>query len=172
MPRTETFRPSGFTLLEIMLVIVVISILLAMIGASAYSARQRAYAATATAETQQIATAFKSYYLAHHEWPKDWKGGHSWLALDKNNLQPLLGGSGGDGIVYLDLPDSRLEGGEFLDPWGNPYEVQTDLVLKPEVSDTFVGAVSFPNHMRHYCEDGVFDKKADDWKNKWDDYSL
>ena len=95
MPRTETFRPSGFTLLEIMLVIVVISILLAMIGASAYSARQRAYAATATAETQQIATAFKSYYLAHHEWPKDWKGGHSWLALDKNNLQPLLGGSGG-----------------------------------------------------------------------------
>ena len=50
--------------------------------------------------------------------------------------------------------------------------MQTDLVLKPEVSDTFVWAVSFPNHMRHYCEDGVFDKKADDWKNKWDDYSL
>ena len=170
MPRTETFRPSGFTLLEIMLVIVVISILLAMIGASAYSARQRAYAATATAETQQIATAFKSYYLARHEWPGAWKNGKSYEPLTQANLQPLLGGSGGDGIVYLDLPASRLEGGEFLDPWGNPYEVQTDAVLHPEVSDTFVGAVSFPNHMRHYGEDGIFDRPANKWS--WDVYSL
>lgn len=170
MPRTETFRPSGFTLLEIMLVIVVISILLAMIGASAYSARQRAYAATATAETQQIATAFKSYYLAHHKWPGDWVNGRSYEPLNQANLQPLLGGAGGDGIVYLDVPDSRFEGGEFRDPWGNPYQVQTLKVLPVVVKDTFEGAVSFPNHMRHYVEEGVFDQPANKWT--WDGWSL
>ena len=92
--------------------------------------------------------------------------------LDSKNLAPLLGTATdeGGGRVFLDLPENRLEGGQFLDPWGHPYEVQTDAVLKPNISDTFEGAVSFPNHMRHYCEDGLFDKPASKWK--WDDYSL
>ena len=169
MHRTDTTRPAGFTLIELMLVIAVIGILMGMLGASAYSARQKAYASTATAETQQIAAAFKSYYLAHHAWPGVWEKGKTWTKLDKNNLQPLLGGSGGDGITYLDLPLSRFEGDRFLDPWGRPYEVQTAKILEPMVSDMFEGAVSFPNHMRHYEEDGVFDD-ASGWK--WDDYSL
>lgn len=170
MHRNAIFRPTGFTLLELMLAIAVIGILMGLLGASAYSARQKAYASTATAETQQIAAAFKSYYLAHKKWPGVWEKGKSWEKLDRNNLAPLLGGSGGDGIVYLDLPLSRFEGKGFRDPWGNPYEVQTSQILEPHVGDTFEGAVSFPNHMRHYAEDGVFDKTSARWT--WDDYSL
>jgi prepilin-type N-terminal cleavage/methylation domain-containing protein len=172
MQRTDRFPPSGFTLIEIMLAIAVIGILMGMLGASAYSARQRAYASTATAETQQIATAFKSYYLAHKKWPGAWEKGKDWTKLDSNNLQPLLGGSGGDGIVYLDLSASRFEGKFFLDPWGRAYEVKTSMILNPKVSDTFEGAVSFPNHMRHYGEDGVFDLPAEKWEDTWDGYSL
>ena len=170
MQRNDRFLPSGFTLIELMLVIAVIGILMGMLGASAYSARQKSYATTATAETQQIAAAFKAYYLAHKKWPGIWVNGKTWTKLDRTNLEPLLGGAGGDGIVYLDLPLSRFEGKGFLDPWGNPYQVQTSAVLEPKVEDVFEGAVSFPNHMRHYAEDGVFDKKATDWI--WDDYSL
>ena len=170
MNRKNKGTRSGFTLLEIMLVIVVIAILMSMLGAAAYTARQRAYASTATAETQQIATAFKSYYLAFHKWPKAWASGKAWTPLTAENLAPLLGTEdGGGGRVFLDLPENRLEDGKFLDPWGHPYEVQTDAVLKPNISDTFEGAVSFPNHMRHYGEDGLFTKPAGTWD--WDDYN-
>ena len=165
MQRIRKAAPSGFTLLELMLVIAVIGILMAMLVASAYSARQRAYASTATAEVQQIATAFKSYYLAHHKWPN---GSWDSTPLNKQNLAPLIGG---EGIVYLDLSDFRLEGDEFLDPWGNPYRVSTERVDTPSIDDTFEGAVSFPNHFRHYFEEGVYDRTADDWKDLWDPYN-
>ena len=171
MHRNDIGRTSGFTLLEIMLAIAVIGILMAMLGASAYSARQRAYASTATAETQQIATAFKSYYLAHKKWPgSTWENGSEWVSLDEDNLQPLLGGNGGDGVVYLDLPASRFEGKGFRDPWGRQYQVMTTRPWEPEVSDRFEGAVSFPNHMRHYGEEGIFERPAESWKKTWDGY--
>ena len=167
--KNRTIR-SGFTLLEIMLVIVVIAILMSMLGAAAYTARQRAWASTATAETQQIAAAFKTYYLANHRWPKAWASGKTWTDLDENNLAPLLGTEDGDGgRVFLDLPANRLENGKFLDPWGHPYQVQTDAVLKPNISDTFEGAVSFPNHMRHYGEEGLFTQPENRWD--WDGYN-
>ena len=162
---------SGFTLMEVMLVIAVIGILMAMVGAAAYGARQRAYRTQATAEVQQIATAFKSYYLANHKWPKHWESGCDWEngKLNRSNLGPLLGD---EGVVYLDLSDFRLEGtggsAAFVDPWGEAYEVQTDRLEHPEISDVFEGAVSFPNFMRHYYEEGVYDPDADwPWEEGW-----
>ncbi len=160
MHRTGRKTHAAFTLLELMLVIAVIGILMSMIGAAAYTARQRAYATTATAEVQQIAAAFKSYYLANHKWPGDWDGGAAYADLTKKNLAPLIGN---EGIVYLDLSDFRLEGDVFLDPWGNPYQVQTDKIDTPTVSDTFEGAVSFPNHFRNYYEEGVYDRSSGAW---------
>lgn len=157
----------AFTLLELMLVIAVIGILMGMVGAAAYSARQRAYAAKATAETQQIATAFKAYYLAHQEWPGAWKNGKAFTELTENNLEPLIGG-GEDGIVYLDVNADAFEDGRFVDPWGNPYEVSTEGLEKPVTTDVFEGAVSFPNAMRHYFEEGVYGKDSSAWD--WDDY--
>ena len=163
MHRTDRAFRTGFTLLELMIVIAIIGILMAMLGAAAYSARQRAYATTATAEVQQIVTAFKSYYLVHHEWPGDWaggKGGEAGEPLTKSALAPLIDGDEG---AYLDISDFRFEDDQFLDPWGNPYRVSTDRVDTPSVSDVFEGAVSFPNHMRHYYEEGVYSSLSGAW---------
>ena len=162
MKRTDRYAPAGFTLLELMLVIAVIGILMSMMGAAAYSARQRAYATTAAAEVQQIAAAFKAYYIAHHEWPNQWGPGKV-AELDKKNLDALIGGKSGDGVVYLDISDFRFEDDKFVDPWGNAYEVGIDTFQKPEASDAFECAVSFPNHMRHYYEEGVFSSPQDEW---------
>lgn len=168
MERTFSRTREAFTLLELMLVIAVISILMSMLGAAAYSARQRAYTTTAAAEAQQIAAAFKSYYLAHHAWPGYWAGGKSYAALTQQNLDPLIGGKSGDGVVYLDISDFRFEDGVFVDPWGKPYEVGTDKIDVPVVSDVIEGAVSFPNHLRHYYEEGVYSSGTGAWD--WDSY--
>ncbi len=164
MRRNHRKNRSAFTMLELMLAIAVIGILMSMLGAAAYSARQRAYVTLATAEAQEIAAAFKSYYLANHEWPDSWKSGSS-AQLSKDNLGPLIGK---EGTVYLDISDFRFEDDLFLDPWGHPYEVSTVKVDEPTVSDVIEGAVSFPNHLRHYYEEGVYSTNS--WKNIWDKY--
>ena len=163
MRRNNRKTRKAFTLLELMLAIAVIGILMSMLGAAAYSARQRAYVTLATAEAQQIATAFKSYYLANHKWPDGFGGAGA--DLSKANLGPLIGD---EGTVYLDISDFRFEDDLFKDPWGHPYRVATSQIKTPQISDVIEGAVSFPNHFRHYYEEGVYGSPPDDWD--WDDY--
>ncbi len=169
MNRFPARRRAGFSLLEMLLVVAVVGILLGMLGAAAYAARQRAYATLAQAEVQQIATAFKSYWVAKSKWPDGF--GAAWTKLTRGNLAVLMGGDT-DGIVYLDVPPDRFEGDGndafFLDPWGHPYEVSIEGLSQPVVSDTLEGAVTFPNFMRHYYEDGVYNRPAGDWE--WDAY--
>ena len=169
MERTALPAPRGFTLIEMLLVVAIIGILMALVGTAAYSAHQRAYVTRANAEAQQIAAAFKSYWIAKNKWPTGFEGG-DFKPLTRGNLAPLMGGDP-DGTVYLDVPpenfDGESEDAPFLDPWGNPYQVRIDAILDTTVADTLEGAVSFPNYMRHYYEEGVYDSGAD-WE--WDRY--
>ena len=170
MNRFPSRRRAGFSLLEMLLVVAVIGILMGLLGAAAYSAQQRAYTTLAQAEAQQIATAFKSYWVAKSAWPAGF--GSGWTKLTKGKLAVLMGGDA-DGTVYLDVPPDRFEGDDesapFLDPWGHPYEVSIESISETIVSDTLEGAVTFPNFMRHYYEDGVYTRPADDWE--WDAYN-
>ncbi len=171
MDRNTTRRASGFSLIEMMLVVAVIGILMGMLGAAAYSARQRAYTTLAQSEAQQIATAFKSYWLAKDRWPAGF--GSGWTKLTRGKLAILMGGDT-DGTVYLNVPPDRFEGdgddAPFLDPWGHAYEVSIESIGSTIVSDTLEGAVTFPNFMRHYYEDGVYTSPAAKWKETWDQY--
>ena len=159
----------GFTLIEMLLVIAIIGILMALVGTAAYSAHQRAYVTRANAEAQQIAAAFKSYWIAKNKWPRGFEGG-SFKPLTRKSLEPLLGGDS-DGTVYLDVPPESFDGegadAPFLDPWGNPYQVRIDAILDTTVADTLEGVVSFPNYMRHYYEEGVYTSGSD---LEWDRY--
>ena len=171
MRRNDRFHRPGFTLLELMLVIAIIGLLMVLLGAAAFSARQRAWVAQANAETQQIATAFKSYYLAYGNWPGDWSGGSSgFKKLTRANLAPLIG-EGDGGQAFLDVQEGSFENDEFVDPWGSPYQVSTEGLEKPQITDTFEGAVSFPSAMRHYYEEGVYTDPADEWEwdSRWKD---
>lgn len=144
----------GFTLLELLAVLAIIAILAGMIGVTAHNARQRSYEATAKTEVQQIAMAFKAYWVANSRWPSGF--GKDEVELTEEALKDLLGmGDAGD-HVYLDVsPDSFEPDGKkrFLDPWGNPYVVTLDEVSTTEETEEHEGRVRFPNAEKHYYSD-------------------
>ena len=146
----------GFTLLELLAVLAIISILAGMIGVTAHNARQRAYDATAKTEVQQIAMAFKAYWIANGKWPDGFIGKEVQLTEAELENSGLLGGGKKGGYVYLEIsPDSFQGDGDekyFLDPWGNPYVVTLDQVSPTEAEDEYQGVVRFLNSEKHYYD--------------------
>lgn len=155
---------SGFTLVELLTVVAIIAILIGLVGAAAFSARQRAYRATAQTEAQQLAAALRSWWIANRTWPPGFSTGDA-VEVTRGMLKPLMGY--GTGVSYLNAPPDRFEtqdenddAAKFLDPWGEPYTVKLDPpeALAPEDSSIFEGAASFPNQFRYYGERGIYDK--------------
>lgn len=159
MERTTHRRrtPAGFTLVEILVVICVITILIGLTASATFSARQKAYTAAAHQDCEQIVAAFKSYWLAHGEWPASAKTAvtddpDKWTDLTKDLMKDILGGDK-DGLVYLALDEKQFEDdGTYVDPWGNPYQIKIDPKTEVELEDKFVSVVSFPNQFFLYYD--------------------
>ena len=149
---------AGFTLIEILVVVCIITILIGLTASATFSARQKVYTATATTEAEQLAAAFKSYRLADNDgnWPFDTHG--NWAAATKTSLENLLGGDGK--YVFLNLSDDRFEDDEFRDPWGNAYQIRTFAPGEGddgesgeiELQEIVEVVVSFPNQYGRYYE--------------------
>ncbi len=156
--RNRTF---GFSLIELLTVTAIISILAGMIGVAAHSARIRAYSTLARMEAQQIATAFKSYWVTKGKWPSGYDGGGGYDGpLTKAMLfaSDLMGGGTGPNAVtsspFLEISDETFGGGEeYLDPWGHPYTVKIDPTVEVEQPETFQVVVGFINAERYYYQD-------------------
>lgn len=164
----------GFTLVELLTVVGIIAILIGLVGSAAFSARQRAFRATAQAETQQIATALRSYWIANRSFPDGFSPGKD-VEVTRGMLKPLMG-DGGDGVSYINVPPDRFEtldegadGDKFLDPWGDAYVVRIDAPDEVSTDDSviFEGSASFLNMDRYLYELGVYDDAFDFDKRKW-----
>ena len=96
----------GFTLIEIMVVVVIIGMLATMILPRVLGRLDQSQQIAAKADINQLSTALKFYKLDHAKYPSSADG-----------LESLLSGAK-DGRGYLD--------GETLptDPWGNDYLYQ------------------------------------------------
>lgn len=68
-------RSSGFTLLELLVVISIIAILAGMVIPMFYSAKERAKEAKARVEVKQLEAAFKAYLDTYKVWPASWPQG-------------------------------------------------------------------------------------------------
>ncbi len=134
---------SGFTLLEVMLVIGIMAILAGLLFPVVIGAGDRAKQKQAAAEAQTILLAIKAYQQEYGKWPAQFYATQDVTFITNNwiVIQPLLGsnvvypqGSGRHlnpkNKIFLNLqvntnvnPDYA---GNYLDPWGIPYVICMD----------------------------------------------
>lgn len=95
---------SGFTLVELLIVIVIIGLLGSLVAPEMFSKIGSSKQSTAKAQMQMFETALDTYYLDVGYYPEDLN------SLTKSDVK------GWDGPYIKKLP---------VDPWGNPYQLTT-----------------------------------------------
>ena len=128
---------TGFTLIEMLAVIVLIGILMMSAGMSIRKAQQLAKNTKAEAECRELVNAMLEYRAIFGEWP--FKSGGP---VSASSLKPLTDSSANDrGIVFLNL---SITSGNWEDPWGNPYEVHFPSSKNTTRNTAVETCVSFP----------------------------
>ena len=139
----------------------IIAILMGMIGTASYAAKQASYRSQAQAEVREIANACRAYWIASGStkagarWP-----GSSGSIVHNGNIYQQLAGRAKDGlpghVVLLAFDEQRFDadkangdGGEYLDPWGNPYQVKFQEDSPPPPHQKFIATVTFPMRNRY-----------------------
>jgi general secretion pathway protein G len=101
-------RPRGFTLIEMMVVVVIIAVLAAMIAPAVLSRVEEARETTARADISTIMQALKLYRLDNQRYPTAEQGLQALVERPTTDPAPP------NWKPYLEkLPN---------DPWGNPYQ--------------------------------------------------
>ena len=131
--RTTTHKP-GFTLIEILTVIAIISILAAIIVPVAGGAKETAKKRRAVAEMQSIKVAVMQFHADHKymPWPDAVKVGDDKWAADAGTQLPVMDLLTGNNPLkkgYLQIPEKSRPADHslaFFDPWGQPYVIGMD----------------------------------------------
>lgn len=101
---------SGFSLIEIMVVIVIIGLLVSIVAPNVLDSAEEARVAKARADFKAIATALKIYRLDNYNYPTGEQGIEA--LVEKPSIDPIPGNYKKNG--YLDdMP---------VDPWNRPYQ--------------------------------------------------
>ncbi|MFA7173018.1 MAG: prepilin-type N-terminal cleavage/methylation domain-containing protein [Kiritimatiellia bacterium] len=145
MKKFNNNASNAFTLVEMLVVLGMISILMSVTFTGIGRARTQARIAKANSEVRTLMNAWLAYEAAYDDWPVAAQQGKDLVAND-GNLAELLG-KGDSSTVFLNV---QLINGEFLDPWGTPYQfrVLSDSGEDDKTMDYFESAITFPNRMR------------------------
>lgn len=145
-------RRDGFTLAEMLVVIVIIAILISMLGGAYIQARNHAKRARAETQLHELVKAWNLYYMTYTNWPSvvGGAGGGTFQMQQDTTMQPLFAtdttGSNTKQIPFLSI--SIAPGATYCDPWGNPYNIVFGQGHAPQQVALRI-AVSFPNRDRY-----------------------
>ncbi|MGH8227716.1 MAG: type II secretion system major pseudopilin GspG [Steroidobacteraceae bacterium] len=109
LPR-RPLRAAGFTLIEIMVVVVIIGLLAAAIVPEVVGHVKEARVARAKEDIQALTTALTMYQLDNFQYPTTDQG-----------LQALIAQPSDPSIKHW-RPGGYISQGSLEDPWGNPYQ--------------------------------------------------
>ena len=115
----------AFTLVEMIVVVAVIAILMASIGASVYKAQLRSRIARAEAESNEITNAIRAYENFVDTGIPERNN------VDADESESSLGFILGDGTDRAGnkvpvLYNASVVAGKIRDPWGTPYKVRVN----------------------------------------------
>jgi len=103
---------SGFTLIEIMVVVVIIGILIGLVAPNVLGRVDKARVTAAKADIATLEQALEMYRLDNHTYPSTDQG-----------LEALVVKPGGEPVAKNWNPEGYLKKGKLpLDPWGNAYQ--------------------------------------------------
>lgn len=142
-PQTEKSN-RGFTLLEILCVILLISVFSAMVYPAIHALRRTHKRSRAAGETAELALAAERFKARYGHWPlKTTDGDSDWVylpddercatgngeALEQKDLILALTGVHAynpRNHLFLQPSDEQMDNGQWIDPWGEPYGLLVD----------------------------------------------
>lgn len=110
-------QQAGFTLIEIMVVILILGLLATLVVQSLRGATDKAKRTKAMADIAELKTALDRYYIDNGSYPTGDQGLQA-LVTPPTQRADASGGGGGDDSSYI----RRVPN----DPWNNPYVYQSD----------------------------------------------
>ncbi len=150
MGRVTDRMRTGFTLVEMIVVIAMIAIIMGSMTASVQKARERARIARATQEVREMTNAILAYeqYAVGHT--LDRVMSPSWTSCSEGNMKMILGGeTGANGEKIPVLFNAMVKNGELRDPWGTPYQYMIDKTAElTDSTSSFETALALPNYYR------------------------
>lgn len=134
---------SGFTLMEMLVVIAMLGILMGSVFTGVAQARRQAQIAKANTEMRELVNAWLAFGQAYDEDVLGTTGGD--VDATREELGDLLGDEGD--MVFLNVP---IVNGAFRDPWGNPYRfrIEGGGATVDDADIKFSTTVTFPNRGR------------------------
>lgn len=114
-PNPRRSSAAGFTLIEIMAVVLIIGLLGGIVGAVVFSQVDKARVNTARTQIKQLESALEFYRLDNARYPSTEQG-----------LRALVQKPSGDPQPRNYRPEGYLQGGQVpADPWGEEYQYRS-----------------------------------------------
>lgn len=116
-------RARGFTIIELLVVIAIIGILAAILLPVLLSAKCRSYEGRAATEMKNMKQALEMYERDTGYYPPD------------GNANMVSACLNGPNAPYMEFKEDDLDGGKYLDPWGEFYHYDENASVTPKNLD-------------------------------------
>ena len=109
--KKHAIRPQGFTLIEVMVVLLIIGIMASMVAPQILGNQEEAQLKKAAVDIQQLESALEMYKLSNNMFPTTEQGLEALVSAP--SIEPVPRNYRNEGYIRR-LPE---------DPWGNPYQL-------------------------------------------------